>query len=179
MAWGIKSFGRDFPFRRQQFAALLGNTRTSVKFICIAVPFFYGLPYSEIATIVLSITPDYLLPLAFWIRTAFTSCFWEVCVDRAPLGCQMITFFAIVNFGVIGVVILLALFYTILYMCTGNTDLISRFQKNWLSDIFPPTAAVVVKWCQIVNSGIMWPENKKSSRLIRKYRASVHYSKSL
>jgi hypothetical protein len=134
----IKNFGRDIPYLRQQFAALLGNTSTSVKFICIIVLFSYCLSFSENAVLVLSVTPGYLLPPAFWIWTAFTFCFleihfWEVCVDVVTVGLcgklieplwgamEMMTFFAIVNFGV---AVLSAMFYLILYMCTGDTDLL-------------------------------------------------------
>ena len=53
----------------------LDNTRTSVKFIWIVLVFSYGLFYSEKAILVLSITPGYLQPWAFWKWTAFISCF--------------------------------------------------------------------------------------------------------
>lgn len=133
-----KGLGRNIPYLRQQFAALLGNTSTSVKFICIVVLFSYCLSYSQEAVKALSVTPGYLLPPAFWIWTAFTFCFleihfWEVCVDIVTVGLcgklieplwgamEMMTFFAVVNFGV---AVLSTLFYLFLYMLTSNTDLL-------------------------------------------------------
>ena len=58
----IKGLGRNIPYLRQQFAALLGNTSTSVKFICIVVLFSYCLSFSAEAVRLLSVTPGYLLP---------------------------------------------------------------------------------------------------------------------
>ena len=92
----------------------------------------------EQAILTLSVTPGYLLPPAFWIWTAFTFCFleihlWELFVDIITVGLcgklieplwgamEMMTFFAVVNFGV---AVLSTLFYLFLYMCTGNTDLL-------------------------------------------------------
>lgn len=134
----IKGLGRNIPYLRQQFAALLGNTSASVKFICVVVLFSYCLSYSQEAVKILSVTPGYLLPPAFWIWTAFTFCFleihfWEVCVDIITVGLcgklieplwgamEMMTFFAVVNFGV---AVQSALFYLFLYMCTNDTDLL-------------------------------------------------------
>lgn len=134
----IKGLGRNIPYLRQQAAALLGNTSTSVKFICVVVLFSYCLSFSEEAVRILSVTPGYLLPPAFWFWTAFTFCFleihfWEVCADIVTVGLcgklieplwgafEMMTFFAIVNFGV---AVLSALFYLFLYMCTNNPDLL-------------------------------------------------------
>ncbi|XP_014206778.1 transmembrane protein 115 [Copidosoma floridanum] len=132
------SFGRNAPYLRQQLAALLGNTSISVKFICLVVLFSYCLSFSEQAILILSVTPGYLLAPAFWVWTAFTSCFleihfWEVVVDVLtvvlcgkliePLwgAMEMMTFFAIVNFGD---AIVSAVFYLVLYMCTSNTDML-------------------------------------------------------
>lgn len=134
----IKGLGRNIPYLRQQFAALLGNTSTSVKFICVVVLFSYCLSFMEQAVLTLSVTPGYLLPPAFWIWTAFTFCFleihfWEVCVDVVTVGLcgklieplwgamEMMTFFAVVNFGV---ALLSTLFYLFLYMCTSNPELL-------------------------------------------------------
>ncbi|XP_043804054.1 transmembrane protein 115 isoform X2 [Apis laboriosa] len=134
----IKGLGRNIPYLRQQFAALLGNTSTSVKFICVVVLFSYCLSFSTETVRLLSVTPGYLLPPVFWIWTAFTFCFleihfWEVCVDIVTVGLcgklieplwgamEMMTFFAIVNFGV---AVLSALFYLFLYMCTNDPDLL-------------------------------------------------------
>lgn len=109
-----------------------------MKFICIVVLCSYFLSFSDEAVRVLSVTPGFLLPPVFWIWTAFTYCFleihfWEVCVDVITVGLcgklieplwgalEMMTFFAIVNMGV---AVLSAFFYLILYVCTFNTDLL-------------------------------------------------------
>lgn len=143
----IKSFGRNMPYLRQQFAALIGNTSTSVKFICLVVLFSYCLSFSENAILILSVTPGYLLPPAFWVWTAFTCCFleihlWEVCVDVITVGLcgklieplwgamEMMTFFGIVN---LGVAILSTMVYLFLYMCTGDTDLLFDIHVHGLT----------------------------------------------
>lgn len=134
----FRAFSRNFPYLRQQFAALLGNTSTSVKFICAVVLFSYCLSYSGDAVIVLSVTPGYLMPPSSWLWTAFTFCFlevhfWEVLADIVTVGLcgklieplwgqqEMLTFFAIVN---LGVAVISTTFYLLLYMCTFNTDLL-------------------------------------------------------
>lgn len=134
----FRTFSRNFPYLRQQFAALLGNTSTSVKFICAVVLFSYCLSYSDNAVNVLSVTPGFLMPPSFWLWTAFTFCFlevhfWEVLVDIVTVGLcgklieplwgqqEMLTFFAIVN---LGVAVISTTFYFLLYMCTFNTDLL-------------------------------------------------------
>lgn len=134
----MKGLSRNIPYLKQQFAALLGNTSASVKFICIVVLLSYCLSFMKQTIIALSVTPGYLLPPSFWVWTAFTFCFleihfWEVCVDIVTVGLcgklieplwgamEMMTFFAIVN---IGVAIFSAMFYLFLYMCTGDTDLL-------------------------------------------------------
>lgn len=136
----FRTLNRNIPYLKQQSVALLGNTSTSVKLICGVVLLGYGLSYSEEAVRVLSVTPGYLSPSSFWLWTIFTFCFlelhfWEVLVDIVTVGLcgklieplwgqrEMITFFAIVNFGV---AILSTTFYFILYMCTFNTDLLFR-----------------------------------------------------
>ncbi|XP_015586782.1 transmembrane protein 115 [Cephus cinctus] len=138
----IKGLGRNIPYLRQQFAAFLGTTSTSVKFICVVVLFSYCLSFSEQAVQALSVTPGYLLPSDFWIWTAFTFCFleihfWEVCVDIITVGLcgklieplwgamEMMTFFAIVN---IGVAVQSTLFYLFFYMCTGDPGFL--FQRH-------------------------------------------------
>lgn len=147
----MKGLGRNIPYLRQQFAALLGNTSTSVKFICIVVLLSYCLNrsstfLSEQMTMVMSVTPGYLLPPSFWVWTAFTFCFleihfWEVCVNIVTVGLcgklieplwgamEMMTFFAIVN---ILVGILSALYYLFLYMCSGDTDLLFHIHIHGL-----------------------------------------------
>lgn len=143
----VRGISKNIPFIRQQFLALLGNTSTSVKFICIVVLLTYLLSFSEEAVLVLSVTPGYLLPPAFWIWTSFTFCFleihfWEVCVDIVTVGLcgklieplwgalEMMTFFAIVN---LGVAIISALFYLLLYVCTFNTDLLFAIHIHGLA----------------------------------------------
>ncbi|GJQ80375.1 hypothetical protein Trydic_g12238 [Trypoxylus dichotomus] len=115
----FKAVGRNVPYLKQQFIALLGNTSTSVKFICAVVIFSYCLSYSEEAVNVLSVTPEVH--------------FWEVLVDIVTVGLcgklieplwgqmEMMTFFAIVN---LGVAIISTAFYFILYMWTFNVDLL-------------------------------------------------------
>ncbi|KAK9679148.1 Eukaryotic integral membrane protein (DUF1751) [Popillia japonica] len=90
----FKAVGRNAPYLKQQFIALLGNTKEAVN--------------------VLSVTPGFLMPPSFWIWTAFTFCFlevhfWEVLVDIVTVGLcgklieplwgqmEMMTFFAIIN----------------------------------------------------------------------------------
>lgn len=134
----FRAFSRNIPYLRQQFCALLGNTSTSVKLICGVVLLGYGLSYSDEAVKVLSVTPGYLFPPAFWLWTVFTFCFlelhfWEVLVDIVTVGLcgklieplwgqmEMMIFFAIVNFSV---AVISTVFYFILYMCTSNPDLL-------------------------------------------------------
>lgn len=134
----FRALSRNIPYLRQQFGALLGNTSTSVKFICGVVLFSYGLSYSDDAVRVISVTPGYIMPPSFWLWTAFTFCFleihfWEVLVDIITVGLcgklieplwgqmEMLLFFAVVNFGV---AVITTAFYFILYVCTFNTDLL-------------------------------------------------------
>ncbi|CAH0555441.1 unnamed protein product [Brassicogethes aeneus] len=132
----FRALNRNIPYLRQQFGALLGNTSTSVKFICGVVLVSYGFSYSEECIRVISVTPGYIMPPSFWLWTAFTFCFleihfWEVLVDIITVGLcgklieplwgqmEMLTFFAIVNFGV---AVLTTAFYFILYCATFNTE---------------------------------------------------------
>lgn len=133
-----RAFSRNAPYIKQQFSALLGNTSTTVKFICIVTICGYILSFSETAVRILSVTPGFLLPPAFWIWTAFTFCFlelhfWEVLIDIVTVGLcgklieplwgqmEMLTFFAIIN---LGVAILTSLYYLFVYMCTKNTEIL-------------------------------------------------------
>ncbi|KAH0953020.1 hypothetical protein HN011_000311 [Eciton burchellii] len=153
----LKGLGRNIPYLRQQAAALLGNTSTSVKFICIVVLFSYCLSFSEDAVRILSVTPGYLLPPVFWFWTAFTFCFlemhfWEVCVDIVTVGLcgklieplwgavEMMTFFAFVNFGV---AVLSSLFYLFLYMCTNNPFLLFNIHIHGLAGYIAGVAVAV------------------------------------
>lgn len=163
---GIRGLGRDLPYFQQQFAAFLGNTSTCVKFICLVVLFSYCLSYSKDAILFLSVTPGYILPSTFWIWTAFTFCFleihfWEVCVDAITVGLcgklieplwgalEMMTFFGIVN---LGVAVISAIFYLMLYFCTNNTDLLFDVHIHGLSGYI---AGVTVAVKQIMPDHIL------------------------
>lgn len=144
----IKIQDKNFSYYiQQQLAALLRNTSTSVKFICVVTFFCYFLSYWDGAVRSISVTPGFFFPPSFWIWTAFTFCFleihfWEVCVDVIIVGLcgklieplwgamEMMTFFAIVNFGV---AIISALFYLLLYMCTFNEELLFQVHIHGLA----------------------------------------------
>nr|CAI5830237.1 unnamed protein product [Callosobruchus analis] len=153
----FRTLSRNLPYLRQQFGALLGNTSTSVKFICGVVLFSYGLSYSDEAVRVISVTPGYLAPPSFWLWTTFTFCFleihfWEVLVDIVTVGLcgklieplwgqmEMLTFFAIVNFAV---AILTTAFYFILYACTFNTEFLFMVHIHGLSGYVAGVAVAV------------------------------------
>lgn len=153
----LRAFSRNVPYIRQQFCALLGNTSTSVKFICVVVILSYCLSFSQEAVNVLSVTPGFLMPPAFWVWTAFTFCFlelhfWEVLVDIVTVGLcgklieplwgqmEMLTFFAIVNFGV---AVFSTVFYFVLYMCTFNTDLLFTVHIHGLAGYIAGVAVAV------------------------------------
>ncbi|GAB0093301.1 transmembrane protein 115 [Sergentomyia squamirostris] len=107
---------------------------TSVKVICLIIVCGYCLSYSETVTEALIVTPGYFMPPLMQIWTAFTFCFvekhlWEVLVDIATVALcgklieplwgsmEMMTYFAVTNFGV---VILTVTYYLFLYACTKN-----------------------------------------------------------
>lgn len=153
----MRTLGRNVPYLRQQAGALLGNTSTSVKFICVVVLCGYIVSYSEEAVQVLSVTPGYLLPPAFWLWTAFTFCFlelhfWEVLVDIVTVGLcgklieplwgqmEMMQFFAVVN---VGVAILSASFYLVLYACTNDTDVLFGVHVHGLAGYVAGVAVAV------------------------------------
>lgn len=133
----LSNVPRNIPYIRQQFLALLGNTSTSVKFICIVIFFSYFLSFSDAAIRAVSVTPGYMLPSSlFCLWTPFTFCFleihfWEVCVDIITVGLcgklieplwgqmEMLTFFAVVN---IGVAVLSTSYYILLYYLTQKTS---------------------------------------------------------
>lgn len=156
-----KALGRNLPYIKQQFSALLVNTSPSVKFICVVTIFGYVLSYSPTAVKVLSVTPGYILPPSFCIWTAFTFCFlelylWEVFLDIIIVGLcgklieplwgqmEMMTFFAITN---LGVAILSSLYYLFVYMCTSNDSLLFEVHIHGLSGY---VAAVCVAVRQIM-----------------------------
>ncbi|XP_060529002.1 transmembrane protein 115 [Cylas formicarius] len=142
----FRALGRNIPYLNQQFVALLGNTSTSVKFICGVVLLSYGLSYWDIAVDVISVTPGYIIPpLRVW--SLFTFCFmeihfWEVLVDIITVGLcgklfeplwgqmEMTTFFALVNFGV---GIFTTTFYFILYYCTFNAEFLFNIYIHGLA----------------------------------------------
>ncbi|XP_066260872.1 transmembrane protein 115 isoform X1 [Euwallacea similis] len=130
----FRALGRNIPYLKQQFGALLGNTSTSVKFICGVVLISYTFSYWNDAVEIISVTPGYIMP-PNRIWSLFTFCFmeihfWEVLVDIITVGLcgklieplwgpiEMMTFFALVNFGV---GILTTTFYFILYYCFDDT----------------------------------------------------------
>ncbi|KAK6634802.1 hypothetical protein RUM44_000049 [Polyplax serrata] len=133
----ISSVPRNISYVHQQFLALLGNTSTFVKFICLVIFFCYFLSFSDAAVKAVSVTPGYMLPSSlFCLWTPFTFCFleihfWEVCVDIVTMGLcgklieplwgqvEMMTFFAIVN---LGVAILSTTYYILLYYLTYQTS---------------------------------------------------------
>ncbi|XP_055685344.1 transmembrane protein 115 [Lutzomyia longipalpis] len=107
---------------------------TSVKVICLIIIFGYFLSYFETVADALIVTPGYFMPPLVQIWTAFTFCFvekhlWEVLVDIATVALcgklieplwgslEMMTYFAVTNFGV---VILTTTYYLFLYACTKN-----------------------------------------------------------
>lgn len=123
-------------YLRQQFSALLGNTSSSIKFICISTLVGYALSFSDRAVDILSVTPGYLMPPTFWIWTIFTFCFielhfWEVLVDLITVGLcgkliepswgqmEMLQYFAITN---IGVAILTSFYYLFYSMITKDAE---------------------------------------------------------
>ncbi|XP_030750291.1 transmembrane protein 115 [Sitophilus oryzae] len=129
----FRTLRRNVPYLKQQLCALLGNTSNSVKLICFVVLISYALSYWDLAVEVISVTPGYIMPpLRLW--SLFTFCFmeihfWEVLIDIVTVGLcgklieplwgpvEMLTFFAIVNFGV---GILTTTFYFILYYCLND-----------------------------------------------------------
>lgn len=143
----FNAFSRNIPYLKQQLEALLLNTSSSVKFICLVTIFGYILSYFEITIKLLSVTPGYLLPPSFWIWTAFTFCFlelyfWEVIVDIVTVGLcgklleplwgqmEMLQFFAITN---IGVAVLTSFYYLFFYMVTKNTDILFNVHIHGLA----------------------------------------------
>jgi len=153
----VRTISKNAIYIRQQFVALLGNISAPVKFLSIVVLCCYFLSFSEEAVKLLSVTPGYLLPPAFWIWTAFTFCFlelhfWEVCVDIVTVGLcgklieplwsamEMMTFFAIVN---IGVAFLSTGFYLFLYMCTNNIDVLFNIHIHGMAGYIAGVAVAV------------------------------------
>lgn len=64
----MRALSRNLPYINQQIGALLVNTSSTVKIICIVTLLGYILSsISETAIQVLSVTPGYLLPPSFCI----------------------------------------------------------------------------------------------------------------
>ncbi|KAL9708328.1 hypothetical protein quinque_011846 [Culex quinquefasciatus] len=141
--------------------ALLGNTSSSIKFICISTLIGYGLSYSTRAVEILSVTPGYLMPPTFWIWTIFTFCFlelhfWEVLVDLITVGLcgkliepswgqmEMLQYFAITN---VGVAILTSFYYLFYSMITKDAELLFDVHIHGLAGM---NAAVSVAVTQIM-----------------------------
>lgn len=148
-------------YLRQQFSALLGNTSSSIKFICISTLIGYGLSFSDRAVEILSVTPGYLMPPTFWIWTIFTFCFlemhfWEVLVDLVTVGLcgkliepswgqmEMLQYFAITN---VGVAILTSFYYLFYSMITKDAELLFDVHIHGLAGM---NAAVSVAVTQIM-----------------------------
>ncbi|XP_058815491.1 transmembrane protein 115 [Topomyia yanbarensis] len=148
-------------YLRQQFSALLGNTSSSIKFICISTLVGYLLSFSDQAVDILSVTPGYLMPPTFWIWTIFTFFFielhfWEVLVDLITVGLcgkliepswgqmEMLQYFAITNTGV---AILTSFYYLFYSMITKDAELLFDVHIHGLAGI---NAAVSVAVTQIM-----------------------------
>ncbi|XP_023029117.1 transmembrane protein 115 [Leptinotarsa decemlineata] len=153
----LRALSRNIPYLKQQFCALLGNTSTSVKFICGVVIISYVPSFSQEAVKAVSVTPGYLMPPSFWLWTAFTFCFmeihfWEVLVDIITVGLcgklieplwgqmEMMTFFAITNFGV---AVLSTMYYFILYCCTSNPQYLFSVHIHGLAGYIAGVAVAV------------------------------------
>ncbi|XP_001649289.2 transmembrane protein 115 [Aedes aegypti] len=148
-------------YLRQQFSALLGNTSSSIKFICISTLVGYALSFSDRAVDILSVTPGYLMPPTFWIWTIFTFCFielhfWEVLVDLITVGLcgkliepswgqmEMLQYFAITNTGV---AILTSFYYLFYSMITKDAEFLFDVHIHGLAGM---NAAVSVAVTQIM-----------------------------
>nr|CAG4648669.1 EOG090X06Q3 [Polyphemus pediculus] len=153
----MKTLQRNFPYLKQQLAALLGNTSLSVKIICLAVTIGYFVSFSDSAIRVLTVTPGYVFPPGFRLWTIFTHCFvefhiWEVCVDIITVGLcgklieplwgkmEMLTFFALINTSV---AFFGAFFYLLIYMMTINTDVLFEVHIHGLSGYIAAVAVAV------------------------------------
>lgn len=157
----MASSSNNAMYLRQQFSALLGNTSSSIKFICISTLVGYVLSFSEQAVNILSVTPGYLMPPTFWVWTIFTFFFielhfWEVLVDLITVGLcgkliepswgqmEMLQFFAITNTGV---AILTSFYYLFYSMITKDAELLFDVHIHGLAGM---NAAVSVAVTQIM-----------------------------
>ncbi|KAJ8981306.1 hypothetical protein NQ317_004044 [Molorchus minor] len=110
----FRTLGRNIPYLRQQFSALLGNTSTSVKFICGVVLIML------VDIITVGLCGKLIEPL--WGQM------------------EMLTFFAIVNFGV---AVITTAFYFILYCCTFNTEYLFSVHIHGLAGYIAGVAVAV------------------------------------
>lgn len=160
------SFQGNVAYVKQQFLALLGNTSSAVKFICIVTILGYLLSFSDSIVNAFSVTPGYLLPPHFWIWTAFTFCFmelyfWEVLVDLITVGLcgklieplwgqmEMLRFFAITN---LAVAVLTTMYYFIVFSITRDSSLLYGVHIHGLAGY---VAAVSVAVRQILPDALI------------------------
>lgn len=153
----LRVFSRNVPYLRQQFAALLGNTSPSVKFICCVVVIGYILSFSDDVVDVLSVTPGYLLPPSFQLWSTFTFWFleihlWEVIIDIVTVGLcgklieplwgqmEMMKFFLLTN---IGVAFLTTFYYLVIFSCTGNTSYLFDIHVHGLAGYLAAVSVAV------------------------------------
>uniref|UniRef100_A0A182K1L6 Transmembrane protein 115 n=1 Tax=Anopheles christyi TaxID=43041 RepID=A0A182K1L6_9DIPT len=146
---------------RQQMSALLGSTSTSIKFICIATLVGYMISFSERISVLLCVTPGYLMPPTFWVWTIFTyffieQHFWEVLVDLVTVGLcgkliepswgqmEMLHYFAITNTGV---AILTSFYYLFYSMITKDAEILFNVRIYGLAGM---NAAISVAVTQIM-----------------------------
>ncbi|XP_050077735.1 transmembrane protein 115 [Anopheles maculipalpis] len=146
---------------RQQMSALLGSTSTSIKFICIATLVGYMISFSERISVMLCVTPGYLMPPTFWVWTIFTYFFieqhyWEVLVDLVTVGLcgkliepswgqmEMLHYFAITNTGV---AILTSFYYLFYSMITKDAEILFNVRIYGLAGM---NAAISVAVTQIM-----------------------------
>lgn len=120
----------------QDIRAVIRNTSTFVKFVCLACTCGYFLSFMDDSVTVLSVTPGYLSPPNFWIWTLFT--FWMLEVHFLSFLADILTvlfcgklieplwgslemwkFFAIVNTFVAIISSCYSLFYS---MITQNSE---------------------------------------------------------
>nr|CAH0113689.1 unnamed protein product [Daphnia galeata] len=173
----LKTLHRNVPYLKQQLYALLGNTSSSVKIVCLMVFIGYFISYYEPAVLFLTVTPGYVFPPGFRIWTIFTHCFvefhfWEVCVDVVTLGLcgklieplwgkmEMLTFFTLINtsvafFGVF--------FYLAIYMSTFNTDVLFEVHIHGLSG-YIAAVSVAVKQMMPDHVVVRTPLGKMTNR---------------
>ena len=64
----MRVLAKNVPYLASQAGALLHNTSTAVKAICLIVFCTYFLSFSEPAVLGLSVTPGYFNPPHFWVE---------------------------------------------------------------------------------------------------------------